>query len=360
MLARARGAARFGVEARVVDVEADVASAGVLRVHLVGLSPGAARGMERRVFGALRNAGLPVPGGPTTINFAPTALPKEGPPLDLPVAAALLVAQGVVSPLGLEGLLLHGELSLDGRVRPVAGALAAAEAARSSGAARLLCAPEVAGEAAAVEGVRVHPVRDLLDVAAILTGRDDAPPAVEADPTPRPAESGTEPDLADVKGQAFSRRALEIAAAGGHGLLLVGPPGAGKSLLARRLPSLLPPLTLAEAVEVTRIHSAAGLLLHAGPQARPATGGLLRRRPFRAPHHGVSMAGLLGGGPIPGPGEITLAHHGVLFLDEVAEFRRDVLEALRQPLEDGAVSIVRVGGRATLPCRFIPCCAMNP
>ena len=282
------------------------------------------------------------PGGRITVNLAPASLRKEGSGFDLPIALAILAASGQVSS---DLLALHaslGELSLDGRIRPVGGALAVAEGARRSGLERMLCAPQSAAEVA-LAGIEPVPVRHLAEAAGYLAGEVELP-AWEPDGEEAPAPAPFAPDLTDVRGQERARRALELAAAGGHNLLLAGPPGTGKTMLARRLPGILPPLADGEVLEVTRIHSVAGLLAADRP--------VVLARPFRAPHHSASTAAIVGGGPGPRPGEASLAHRGVLLLDELPEFQRPALEALRQPLEDGFVSVARVGGRALFPARF--------
>ena len=323
MLARVRSAALFGVDAVPVEVEVDV-SPGLPAFTVVGLPDQSVSEARERVRAAVRNAGLPFPAARITVNLAPADLRKEGPLYDLPIALGVLAAQEVV-PLGaLAGTLVAGELALDGSLRPVAGAVNLALLGGSLGAEVLL--PEGnAAEAAMIEDVRVFGAGSLLDAVRHLTGQ--APLGVTPPPVPDAPDGEALLDLADLKGQSGARRALEVALAGGHNLLLVGSPGSGKTMLARRAPGLLPPLTRAEALEVTRIHSAAGLLT--------ARGRLSVQPPYRAPHHTVSDAGLIGGGGVPRPGEVSLAHRGLLFLDEFPEFSRKALETLRQPLDIG-------------------------
>ncbi len=349
-VARAHAASIVGLEARGVVVEAAV-GAGLPGLTLVGLPDAAVRESRERVRSALRQIGLPLPGRNVVVNLAPADLPKVGTGLDVALAVAILAANGDVPAAGLESLVLVGELALDGRLRPVPGLLAIAETARRDG--RELIVPEEnAREASALPGLTVHAAGHLGAVVAHVAGVELLPPFRPVADEEPPPDGDAEPDLSEVRGQALPRRALEIAAAGGHNLLLTGPPGSGKTMLARRLPGILPPLTTEEALEATRIWSVAGRL--------PPGAGLLRRRPFRAPHHGASAAALVGGGADPRPGELSLAHFGVLFLDELPEFRRDALEALREPLEEGVVSVSRASGSRSFPARFLLAAAMNP
>ncbi|MBW3661034.1 MAG: YifB family Mg chelatase-like AAA ATPase [Gemmatimonadetes bacterium] len=348
MLARVRTAALAGPAARPIVVEVDLAR-GLPAFHLVGLPDGAIRESRDRVLAALTNCGFDAPLRRITVNLAPADEPKFGTGFDLPIALAILVADGRVASENGEAIAALGELGLDGRVRPVRGALPAAAALAALGARQILVAPENAGEAALVEGLAAIPAPSLRDAVDHLSGLARIEPAAKPRGEARLAAEG---DWADVRGQTEARRALEIAAAGFHNVLLVGPPGAGKTYLARRFPTILPPLAPAEALEVTSIHSAWGRLAPDRP--------LLRRPPFRAPHHTISTAALLGGGSPPRPGEVSLAHRGVLFLDELPEFRRDALEGLRQPLEDGEVTIGRAARTCRWPTRFLLVGAMNP
>ncbi len=348
MPATARTFALIGVEAHEIRVEADV-RAGLPSFALVGLPDAAVRESRERVRAALVNSGFDFPQKRITANLAPADLRKAGPGFDLAIAAAVLAESGQVDAGALGEVAFSGELALDGSIRRVPGVLAMAEAAARSRARGFVVAADAAAEAALVGGLRVIPLERLEELE--LLGGEGEP----GQPAPLDlGRSGIErelPDLGELRGQAVLCRALEVAAAGGHSLMMIGPPGAGKSMAARRLPSLLPPLDPAEAVEAIRIASAAGR-----PLDRLAAG----VRPFRAPHHTVSAAGLLGGGSPPRPGEVTLAHRGVLFLDELPEFRRDALEALRQPLEDGSVRIARARHSVELPCRFQLIVAANP
>lgn len=334
-----------GITARPVRVEVDV-QRGLPVFQVVGLPDLAVRECRERVRAACINTGFEFPLRRITANLAPADLRKVGPGLDLPLAAALLAAAGEIDQTGLNGFALVGELALDGTLRPVRGALAMAEAARAMGCRGIIVPPANGAEAALAYGIEVRTISDVSQLKTFGRAGHQGDPAQPLDYS----DPAMLPDLADLRGQDELRRTLEVAAAGGHGLLMVGPPGSGKSLAARRVPSILPPLDGGEFLEVARISSACGV----------GGGALSVNRPFRAPHHTVSPAGLVGGGSPPRPGEITLAHRGVLFLDEIAEFRRSALEALREPLETGTVEIVRANGRLTLPAEFHLIAAANP
>ncbi|TVQ60421.1 MAG: ATP-binding protein [Phycisphaerales bacterium] len=360
MLARVQSYLLEGVDARMCEVEVHLDDTGFTKETVVGLPDAAVKESLQRVAAALTSSGYAYPPGRVLINLAPADVRKEGPVYDLPIAIGILIAQGVLES-GRSGasdapdvrsMLIAGELALDGRVRPVRGAIAMAVAARDQGMRSIVVPADNAGEAAVVQGVDVFGVRTLVELVGLLAGATEAEPVPTPDVEAMLRQAEADVDFADVRGQEAVKRAITVAAAGSHNLLMLGPAGTGKTMMARALPGVLPSMTADEAVEVTRVHSAAGTL--------PAGASLVTTRPVRTPHHTASSPAIVGGGAVPRPGEISLAHRGVLFLDELPEFPRPVLETLRQPLEDHVITISRAHGSVTFPASFMLVAAMNP
>lgn len=350
MLATINSATLRGIDAELVQVEVNAGETGEPDTIIVGLPDAAVKESRDRVSSALVNSGFKSPGTRTTINLAPGHLRKEGPIYDLPIALGLVVADGKLSPARIDDYLVAGELGLSGVTRPVRGALAIAQLARRLGKRGVLLPPASAAQAALLPDIEVYAVESLDAAVRFLNGELDLP---RAQPLPTARVDDSAGDFSEVKGQAAVRRAMEVAVAGGHNILMIGPPGSGKSMIAQRVPSIMPPPTADEALDILSVQSIAT----SGVNADNFSFG---QRPVRSPHHTISDVGLLGGGTIPGPGEVSLAHHGVLFLDELPEFKRSALEVLRQPLENGVVSISRSAGKITLPCAFMLVAAMNP
>lgn len=352
MLSKILSATLTGIDAHVVDVEVDVTAKGLPHFSMVGLPDTAVKESKERVRAALKNTGFNFPLKQITVNLAPAGIKKEGSAFDLPIAIGIIVAEGIFDPEMVKGYMIAGELSLDGKIKSVKGALSMAITASEKKIEGLILPSQNAAEAAVVDGVSVYGFKSLPELIEFFIGIKAVEP-INIDISAVMKENSVyQDDFSDVKGQEHVKRAIEVAATGGHNMLMIGPPGSGKTMLARRIPTILPAMTFDEALQTTRIHSAVGLLNHGKS--------LIATRPFRAPHHTLSDVAMVGGGAVPKPGEVSLTHNGVLFLDELPEFKRNVLEVLRQPLEDGFVTISRALSSITYPASIMMVCAMNP